>query len=85
MAEGSTRAGGGTGNQMVNGAVEAEGKSSCRDARGILRGACSICSDCVCYKRESDDRKMKCAMCGHPPGKHKNLSAKPKGKTNALK
>ena len=42
------------------------------DARGVLRGACSSCA-CDGYLRPESGAK--CEGCGHPPGKHKNLSA----------
>ena len=44
------------------------------DCRGILRGGCVACS-CDCY--DGGSAKMKCKNCGHPPGKHMNLTKGP--------
>ena len=41
------------------------------DSRGVLRGGCSSCS-CDGYDGGSELRK--CLNCGHPPGKHQNMS-----------
>lgn len=44
------------------------------DARGTLRGACSACG-CGGYDGGSAGRR--CTSCGHPPGRHQNLSMPP--------
>ena len=44
------------------------------DARGILRGHCQACT---CGAYAGGDRISECVDCGHPPGKHVNLSTSP--------
>ena len=46
------------------------------DIRGILRGSCSLCKKCTNFKRSSDDSKLQCVICGHPPAKHQNLGTR---------
>ena len=41
------------------------------DSRGVLRGSCTACS---CGGYGSGQEGKKCVNCGHPPGKHQNLS-----------
>ena len=41
------------------------------DARGILRGQCQACS---CSGYSAGDKGLKCVDCGHPSGRHINLS-----------
>lgn len=42
------------------------------DARGIPRGQCQTCS---CGAYSGGNKGLKCLDCGHPPGKHENLSS----------
>ena len=48
------------------------------DSRGTLRGRCTACA-CDGYNGRSE--RKKCTGCGHPPGKHTNLSANLVGST----
>ena len=41
------------------------------DSRGNLRGRCS---SCACDGYSGGSEKKKCIGCGHPPGRHQNLS-----------
>jgi len=41
------------------------------DSRGILRGHCQACN---CGAYSGGEKGFKCSDCGHPPGKHVNLS-----------
>ena len=42
------------------------------DPRGVLRGKCTAC-ECVQYILQPG--AVKCSQCGHPPGKHVNVTA----------
>lgn len=44
------------------------------DSRGVQRGSCSACG---CGAYDGGSAKKKCVSCGHPPGKHQNLSSAP--------
>ena len=48
------------------------------DSRGNLRGRCS---SCACDGYSGGSEKKKCTGCGHPPGKHQNLSTSSVGST----
>ena len=41
------------------------------DSQGKYRGRCS---SCACDGYDGGSEKKKCVACGHPPGKHQNLS-----------
>ena len=51
------------------------------DIRSVLRGSCRSCT-CDGYLRPGSGAK--CEGCGHPPGKHENLSAPPTVSTGCL-
>ena len=51
-----------------------ETMASNADIRSVLRGSCRSCT-CDGYLRPGSGAK--CEGCGHPPGKHENLSAPP--------
>ena len=48
------------------------------DSRGNLRGRCS---SCACDGYSGGSEKKRCTGCGHPPGKHQNLSTSSVGST----
>ena len=45
------------------------------DSRGVKRGGCKDCSDCVNYNPKSKEKPLAC-VCGCPPGSHKRLDGK---------
>lgn len=51
--------------------MDVESGAGCIDSRGILRGACGACG---CESYDGGSIRKKCVDCGHPPGRHKNLS-----------
>ena len=48
------------------------------DSRGIVRGRCS---SCACDGYDGGSEKKRCIGCGHPPGKHVNVSTSLVGST----
>lgn len=43
------------------------------DSRGVQRGACTQCS-CAGYDGGVNKKKCESSGCGHPPGRHLNLT-----------
>ena len=43
-----------------------------KDSRGVERGSCTAC---FCAGYDGGAQAKKCVKCGHPPGKHKNMSS----------
>ena len=44
--------------------------SPSRDVRGVKRGKCRMCSDCIGYQRSMGEGGSKCLICNCLPGKH---------------
>ena len=40
------------------------------DSRGVKRGKCKKCTECVAYRQGSEVKKSLACVCGCPPGKH---------------
>lgn len=53
-----------------------------RDSRGISRGKCNL-PECNCQSYMGGSDGMKCVGCGHPPGKHQNLTSPGAGSSSA--
>ena len=47
-----------------------------RDARGVDRGRCKNCPQCVEYVPPAQQCGLRCIHCNCPPGAHENLAAK---------
>lgn len=59
------------GNSPITAPIRQASLAMSADSRGILRGHCQACN---CGAYSGGEKGFKCLDCGHPPGKHVNLS-----------